>query len=148
MSFIPRPRKNTFTPFNQRKHTIMDKPRPLFKTLRIILGLFLIFYALNKFLHFMPMGYGDMPDSAKAFIDSVAAYLPFLYIFEIIIGIMLLMAKWRSFIYIVLFPLSIAFLMFSIINNDFRELWPALIVALINIILIYSRKENYASLFD
>ena len=96
----------------------------------------------------MPMGYGDMPDSAKAFIDSVAAYLPFLYIFEIIIGIMLLMAKWRSFIYIVLFPLSIAFLMFSIINNDFRELWPALIVALINIILIYSRKENYASLFD
>ncbi len=126
----------------------MDKPRPFFKTLRILLGLFLIFYALNKFLHFIPMGYGDMPDSAEAFLDSVAAYLPFLYIFEIVIGILLLMAKWRSFIYVVLFPLSLAFLMFSIINDDFTELWPALFVALVNIILLASRKEKYAVLFD
>lgn len=126
----------------------MEKPRPVFKTLRILLGLFLILYALNKFFHIVPTGYGDMPDTAEAFLDSVAAYLPYLYIFEILIGIMLITAKWKTFIYIVLFPLSVAFLMFSIINEDFTELWPALIVALINIVLLASRKEKYASLFD
>ena len=126
----------------------MEKSRPTYRFLRILLGLFLIAYALNKFFRFIPNSYGSMPQTAQDFLDAVVMYLPILYIFEIVLGLFLVLNKWKTFIYIVLFPLSIAFLMFSIINGDMVELWPALLVAVINIILILSRKEKYKVLFD
>jgi len=118
------------------------------KWIRIILGLFLIIYALNQFFHFLPTSYGEMPDPARNFIDSVVTHLPFLYIFEIIIGLFLIFNKWTSVILIALIPLSISFLIFMIANNDLRETWPALFVALLNIILIIARWEKYKRLFD
>jgi len=118
------------------------------KWLRIILGLFLIVYALNQFFHVLPTSYGEMPDPARNFIDSVVTHLPFLYIFEIIIGLFLIFNKWTSAILIVLFPLSISFLIFMIANKDLVEAWPALIVALLNIVLLIYRWDKYKPLFD
>lgn len=126
----------------------MEKSRPTFRFLRIFLGLFLIVYALNKFFHFVPNSYGAMEEEAQSFIDAIAGYLPVLYFFEIIVGLFLVFNKWKTVIYLVLAPLSVAFLMFSIINGDLNELWPALLVATINIVLILSRKEKYKELFD
>ena len=117
------------------------------KWLRTILGLFLIVYALNQFLHFLPTSYGTMPENTRDFIDSVAVYLPYLYIFEIVIGLFLIINKWSSFIIIVLFPLTISFLIFNLSNNDIIKIWPALIVAILNIILLINNKDKYKSLF-
>ncbi|WP_228850720.1 hypothetical protein [Aegicerativicinus sediminis] len=119
-----------------------------YKFLRIFLGLFLILYALNQFLHFIPTGYGAMPDSSKAFIDSVAAYLPALYIFEIIVGVLILLNKWVPFLLIVLFPLSLAFLIFSISNQDLMENWPAFVVAILNFVLVHYNRKLYNPLFS
>ncbi len=116
--------------------------------LRILLGIFLIGYALNQFLHVIPSGYGEMPEDARSFIDAVAIYLPFLYGFEILIGILLIINKWTPFILIVLFPLSISFLIFTYTNKDLSETWPALIVAVINVLLLYHYQEKYKPLFD
>lgn len=55
--------------------------------LRITLGLALIIYALNQFFHFLPTGYGQMPEEAQYFIDAVYMYLPLLYLLEIVIGL-------------------------------------------------------------
>ncbi|MBJ6366565.1 DoxX protein [Snuella sedimenti] len=115
---------------------------------RIILGLFLIVYALNQFLHFLPTSYGTMPENTRDFIDAVAPYLPYLYMFEILIGILLLINKWTAFIIIVLFPLTIAFLIFNLSNNDISKIWPALIVAFLNIALVLSNKKKYIPLFE
>jgi hypothetical protein len=116
--------------------------------MRIALGLFLILYALNKFFQFVPTSYGEMPDEAQAFLDSVVAYLPALYIFELLIGLLLLTNTWTNFIYVVLFPLSFSFMMFSTINQDLGDLWPALLVFILNVILIYSKREVYKPLFN
>lgn len=116
--------------------------------LRILLGIFLIVYALNHFLHFLPTSYGEMPANAQDFIDSVAIYLPALYIFEIVIGLFLILNKWVPFILIVLFPLSITFLIFVFSNGDITEMWPALVVALLNVLLLFSVKSKYKPLFD
>lgn len=113
---------------------------------RIILGLFLIVYALNKFFHFIPSSYGQMPEHAKDFLDSTVIFLPYLYIVEIIIGLLLILNKWSALLYIVLFPLTISFLIFSFTNKDFSDMWPALIVAVLNIILLFSVKEKYKPL--
>lgn len=125
----------------------MSKNNSIFALLRVVLGAFLILYALNRFFHFLPSSYGAMPEITKEFLDAVAAYLPALYIFEIIIGLFLVFNKWTPFILIVLFPLSIAFLIFSISNGEFSKAWPAFIVAVINVILILKRKEKYKELF-
>lgn len=116
--------------------------------LRIVLGLFLIVYAANKFLHFLPTSYGAMPANAQDFLDSVAIYLPALYIFEILIGLLLIFNKWVPFILIVLCPLSVAFLMFNITNNDIMDAWPAIIVAALNIVLVIYEKDKYKPLFE
>ena len=117
------------------------------KSLRIFLGVFLIVYALNQFLHFLPTGYTEMPEDARNFLDAVAMYLPLLYLFEIITGLFLIFNKWLAFILIVLFPLSISFLFFTFANQDLSETWPALIVASINVILLVYEREKYRPLF-
>lgn len=116
--------------------------------IQVFLGVFLILYALNQFLHVVPTSYGKMPEITQDFLDSVVLYLPFLYIFEILIGVLLIINKWSALILIMLFPLSVAFLMFNIINGDILFLWPSILVAGLNITLIIGRKEQYRVLLD
>ena len=117
------------------------------KWFRIVLGIFLIVYALNKFFHFIPSSYGQMPETAQEFLDAAVILLPYLYFFEIIIGLLLVMNKWTAAVYIILAPLTISFLIFSFSNKDFNEMWPALVVAILNIILLLSEKDKYKPLF-
>jgi len=119
-----------------------------FKWARIVLGLFLIIYALNQFLHFLPTSYGQMPEDSKYFIDAIAIYLPYLYIFEILIGLLLVVNKWTPFIVIVLFPLTVAFLIFNMTNNDISKFWPAIVVAFLNMILLMNNSKKYKPLFS
>ncbi|MFT5570467.1 MAG: putative oxidoreductase [Cyclobacteriaceae bacterium] len=114
--------------------------------IRLILGLYLIGYALNQFLHLIPTSYGNMPEITRDFIDSIIMYLPFLYLFEIVIGLLLIFNKWTGVILIVLVPLSVSFMMFNIINGDFTMLWPALFVAALNVALLYFQRDRYRPL--
>lgn len=116
--------------------------------LRILLGLFLIAYALNRYFHILPTSYGKMPEGAMMFIDAVVVFLPVLYLFEIILGLLLIFNKWTPFLLIVLFPLSVAFLIFSISNQDFFDALPAVVVATLNFILILFEKKKYEPLFQ
>jgi putative oxidoreductase len=116
--------------------------------LRVFLGIFMMGYALNQFLHVFPTGYGDMPEDARNFIDGVAIYLPALYVFEILIGLFLILNKWAAFIQIVIAPLSVIFLIFMFANQDLWETWPALIVAVVNIFLLLNDREKYLPLFE
>lgn len=88
-----------------------------------------------------------MPDDAMDFIYAVVVYLPILYIFEIILGLLFLFNKWTPFLLIVLFPLTVAFLIFSISNQDLLDALPALVVAFLNITLLLVEKEKYKPLF-
>lgn len=115
---------------------------------RILLGIFLIIYAVNQFAHLFPTGYDNMPEEAQRFLDSVVMYLPYLYILEAVIGLLLILDKWSAFILIVLFPLSVSFLIFTYANGDLTETWSALVVAALNIFLILSDKEKYKPLFE
>lgn len=89
-----------------------------------------------------------MPENTRDFIDAVAAYLPFLYIFEILIGLLLIVNKWTPFIIIVLFPLTISFLIFNLSDNDFSKIWASLIVAILNMTLFFKYQEKYKPLFS
>ena len=126
----------------------MSAKQNLTKWFRILLGIFLVFYALNQFFHFLPNGYSNMPENTRDFMDSVVVYLPYLYVFEIIIGLFLIFNKWSPFILIVLFPLSVSFLIFNFSNGDISKTWPSLIVAALNVLLLLNIKEKYKPLFE
>ncbi len=125
----------------------MEQKETITKIFRILLGIFLIVYALNQFFHFLPLSYGQMPENSRDFLDAVVIYLPFLYIFEMLIGVLLILNKWTKFILIVIFPLSLAFLIFNFTNNDMTKIFPALFVAFLNVFLLFKNKETYKPLF-
>lgn len=122
------------------------KPSRISLMLRIALGAFLILYALNQFLHFLPTGYGQMPDFTRDYLDAVAVFLPALYIFEILIGLFLLLNIWTPLIAIVLTPLSISFLIFNFANGDWN-LISAAFVAILNLGLLILYWPKYKPLF-
>lgn len=119
-----------------------------YSLVRIVLGLFLVLYALNQFIHIVPTSYNKMPEITRDFIDSVAVYLPYLYIFEIVVGLFLIIDKWSALLIIVLIPLTVSFMIFNISNNDINTFWPAAIVAILNILLLMRYKEKYKPLFS
>ena len=113
----------------------------------IVLGLFLILYASNQFFHFLPMSYGKMPEFTREFLDAILVFLPALYVFEMLIGIVLIANKWVPFVAIVLAPLSISFLMFNFLNGGWNII-PAVIVALLNLMLLIAYRKKYYPLFE
>ncbi len=112
------------------------------------LGLFLILYALNQFLHILPTSYGAMPDISQQFLDSIIMYLPYLYFFELFVGVMLFMNFWSSLVLLVLFPLSASFLFFNFVNGDLEMMMPAIVVAFLNFYLLIKRWNKYQLLLD
>lgn len=126
--------------------------------LNIILGLFLITYAVNQFLHIVPTSYGEMPEFTQSYLDAIAPFLPALYVFEIIIGLLLVLNIWRPFILILLTPLTVNFLIFNFTNliveytgdnlaDNPGRIWPAALVTILNIILLCQYRDRYKPLF-
>lgn len=105
-------------------------------TVRIALGIILIIFGSNKFLHFIPL-----PQI------GVTEYIfPFVGMLEVLIGTMLLMKKWVAFAMVMLAPISINILLFHLFL-DIPGLTAALMVAILNGILIYKCWKQFTPLF-
>ncbi len=116
--------------------------------LRIILGLALIVFGLNKFLAFIPMF--EMATAGANFLDSLgnSGYLLYtIAVLEIIIGLLLLLKKWVPFSLILLAPISINILLFHLFL-DVSGLGVAIAIVAINVILIYKYWKSYRPLFQ
>lgn len=116
--------------------------------LRIILGLALVVFGLNRFLEFFPA-----PEMARAganFIESLESSGYLLYavaVIEVIIGLLLLLKKWVPFALILLVPISINILLFHLFL-DVSGIAAAIVIVTINAILIYKYWKAYRPLFQ
>lgn len=116
--------------------------------LRIILALVLILFGLNKFIGFMPMF--EMPPAAANFMESLESSGYVFYVvalFEIVIGLLLLLKKWVPFALILLAPISFNILLFHIFL-DISDIGVAIIIVVINVVLIYKYWRWYRPLFQ
>lgn len=117
------------------------------KIARIVLGIMLLVFGANKFLHFIPM---EAPTgSAGEFMNSLGAtgyIFPVVGILEVMIGAMLLLKKWVAFALILLAPISINILLFHMFL-DIPGISVALLIVVINAILIYKHWQQYKPLF-
>lgn len=119
------------------------------KIVRILLGVILVLFGLNKLLPtaFIPLP--EMPDDAAKFMTSLSTtgyVLKIVGILEIMIGAMLLLKKWVAFALILLAPISINILLFHLFL-DVSGIGGALLVTILNGMLIYKHWQQYKSLF-
>lgn len=115
---------------------------------RILLGIILVVFGSNKFLHFIPMP--PPTGSAGDFINTLGAsgyFFPMLGIVEVWIGMMLLCKRWVAFGIILLLPISLNILFYHVCF-DVPGVWVALLVLALNFILIYKHWKLYRPLFD
>lgn len=116
--------------------------------LRIILGLTLLLFAINNIFDFFTMF--EMPHAAANFLESLknSGYVYYIVTFlEIGVGILLLLNKWVPFALIVLAPISINILLFHIFLNV-SDIFVAIAVIVINVMLIYKYWRAYRPLFE
>ena len=118
------------------------------KIVRILLGVMLLIFGANKFLHFIPM---EPPTGAAGeFLNSLGAtgyIFPLVGILEVAIGVMLLLKKWVPFSLILLAPITINILLFHLFL-DIPGLGGSVLIAAFNVILIYKHWPSYRSLFS
>lgn len=119
------------------------------KIIRILLGLVLLAFGLNKLLPspFIPLP--ELPQKAGDFMTSLGAtgyVLKTVGLIEIGIGVLLLLKKWVAFALIALVPISLNILLFHLFL-DVSGIIGAIVVATLNGILIYKHWPQFRPLF-
>lgn len=115
--------------------------------LRILLGLLLLVFGINKFANFMPAM--EMPEAAGTFFGAMMAtgfMIPLIAVVEIAVGAMLVLNKWTPFALVALFPITVGFILFHLALAP-AGIAAAAVVAVLHILLIYAHKESFKGLF-
>ncbi|MFA8434602.1 MAG: DoxX family membrane protein [Marinifilaceae bacterium] len=110
---------------------------------RIVLGLVLVVFGLNKFIGFMPMP--PMPEAASSLMEAfgAAGYIfPMLAIVEIIVGLMLLINRFVAMALLFLSPLSVNIILFHL-ALDPAGIGAGVLVFLLNLYLLLANKDKY-----
>jgi putative oxidoreductase len=113
--------------------------------LRLLLGLILLVFGLNKFFHFIPMD----PPAPGGFMEALflTGYMfPLIAITEIGVGLLLLLNKWTGFALVWLAPVSVNMILFHL-TFDVSTIGPAALVAILNLVLIYANWKKFKTLF-
>ncbi len=113
------------------------------KIVRILLGLILLLSGLNKIFKFIP----TPADSLIESFGKVDYIFPLIAALEVSIAVLLLSKKWVAFALISLVPLSINILLFHLYLN-FQGIIPAILVAVLNVMLLYKHRRQYTPLFN
>ena len=113
--------------------------------LRILLGVFVLVFGLNKFFHFIPMG--DMSAEAGAYFGALdsAKVIILVAIVEIAAGIGLIFNKYGALLSLILMSVSINAVLFHL-TLDPANSAGAIALLVLNIIALYNYKDSYKSL--
>jgi putative oxidoreductase len=115
--------------------------------IRVLLGLILVVFGLNKFLNFMPMP--PMPDAAGEFMGALVKsgyVMVIVAIVEIVTGILILLDKYQALALVLLFPVLLNAFLFHLFL-DLPGIGGALFAILMNSFLLFANKEKYSELF-
>jgi len=111
--------------------------------LRVLLGLFLFVFGLNKFLQFMAMP--DMPKAASEFMGALMGsgyVMPMVAITEIATGALLVSGMFVPLALVLLAPLSVNIVLFHLVLAP-AAIAPAAAVAILNVALLFMHIEAY-----
>lgn len=115
---------------------------------RITLGIILVVFGSNKFLHFIAMP--PPPGSAGEFLSTLGAsgyIFPMLGVVEVCIGAMMLCKQWVPFGILLLAPISLNIVLYHLCFGV-PGIWIALLVLALNAIMVYKHWKLYSPLFN
>lgn len=115
--------------------------------IRILLGLMMLVFGLNKFLQFLP--FPQMPEAAGEFMGALAKsgyILTIVGIIEVVTGVLLLINKCQALVLVILFPVMLNAFLFHLFL-DIAGIGAALLAVAMNIFLLFANKESYRQLF-
>lgn len=119
------------------------------RILRVILGLVLLIFGLYKVLPFNFIPEPEFSSQASNFLNSLTAsgYILFVIgLFEIFIGLLLLLRKWVPFALVLFAPISLNIFMFHLFLDN-NGLIMATLIVLMNAALMYKYWRHYKVLF-
>lgn len=119
----------------------------VFLVLRILLGLFVLVFGLNKFFHFIPM---DAPaEDAGAYFGALTSTktLMLVAIVEIVSGLAIIFNKYGALMALILMSVSVNAVLFHA-TLDPANIMGALILIVLNILVIYGYKDKYKDLLS
>lgn len=114
---------------------------------RILLGLMVLIFGLNKFIQFMPMP--PLPEAAGEFMGALvkSGYLmQAVAIVEIVTGLMLLFNRFQPLALVILFPVLINAFLFHLFLDP-AGIGGAFTAMAMNQFLFFANKESYKSIF-
>lgn len=117
----------------------------VFMVLRILLGLFVLVFGLNKFFHFIPMEApsGDVATYFGALASSKTLIL--VAVVEILAGIALIFDKFGALMALILMSVSVCAVLFHA-TLDPANIAGALVLIVLNIAILFGYKDKYAGL--
>lgn len=112
---------------------------------RIILGVFVLIFGVNKFLNFLPML--ELSPEAGAYFGALgsAKVITLVAIVEIVAGIALITNKYGALLSIILMSVSVNAVLFHATLAP-EGIAPALLLLILNVIALYNYKERYKGL--
>jgi uncharacterized membrane protein YphA (DoxX/SURF4 family) len=119
----------------------------VFMVLRILLGLFVLVFGLNKFLNFIPMEAptGDAGAYFGALMSSKT--LTMVAIVEVVAGIALIFNKYGALLALILMSVSVNAVLFHA-TLDPENIMGALVLLILNVVVLYGYKDKYAPLLQ
>ncbi|MBO6830154.1 MULTISPECIES: DoxX family membrane protein [unclassified Flagellimonas] len=118
----------------------------VFLGIRILLGLFVLIFGLNKFLNFIPAG-GEMSEPAMNYFGGLSSTytIQLVAIVEILAGLALIFNKYGALMALVLMSVSVNAVLFHA-TLDIGNIGPALGLLILNILVLVGYKDRYKDL--
>jgi uncharacterized membrane protein YphA (DoxX/SURF4 family) len=120
----------------------------VFMILRILLGVFVLVFGLNKFLNFLPAPEG-MSEAAGAYFGALmsAKVISLVAIVEIAAGLALIFNKYGALLAIILMSVSVNIVLFHA-TLDPGNIAPGIVLLVLNIVALYGYKDKYKNLLS
>ena len=118
----------------------------VFMVLRILLGIFVLVFGLNKFFHFIPMA--EMSEDAGAYFGALTSTktITMVAIVEIVAGIGLIFNRYGALLALILMSVSVNAVLFHA-TLDPGNIYGALALLILNVVALIGYKDKYKALF-
>ena len=121
----------------------------VFMVLRILLGLFVLVFGLDKFFHFVPIDHSTLSEAAMGYMGGLAStkttYLVGLV--EVLAGLSFLLNKYGALMALILMSVSVNAVLFHA-TLDPANIYGAAVLLVLNIAVLYGYKDKYGALLS
>ncbi len=119
----------------------------VFMVVRILLGLFVLFFGLNKFFHFLE--FGEMSAEAGAYFGALSSVklITLVAIIEIVAGLAFIFNKYGALLALILMSISVNAVLFHAMLAP-EGIGGAVVLIVLNILVLYGYKDKYKDLLS